>query len=192
MFVYLQSGVFFFFFYFCESESISCSVVSDSHSPPGSSGHGTLQARVLEWVAISFSRGSSRPGDWTRVSRITGRFFAIWATREASSLKQPENSSPLQYFRVYLRQSWKSAQLVFLCAPGRGWVPAVQSNQSTGGRSFISCFRASLFCPEVASFSSTSARSLAAFRSSLDSAAWAAALRQLLFVHRRDVPTLWQ
>ena len=38
-----------------------------------SSVHGIFQARVLEWVAISFSRGSSRPRDWTRVSRIAGR-----------------------------------------------------------------------------------------------------------------------
>ena len=52
-------------------------------SPPDSSVHGTLQARILEWVAISFSRGSSQPRDWTRVSRIAGRRFNHWATREA-------------------------------------------------------------------------------------------------------------
>ena len=52
-------------------------------SLPGSSVHGILQARVLEWVAISFSRGSSRPRDQTQVSRIAGRFFTLWATREA-------------------------------------------------------------------------------------------------------------
>ena len=39
-------------------------------SPPGFSGHGILQARILEWVAISFSRGSFRPKDWTRISLI--------------------------------------------------------------------------------------------------------------------------
>ena len=44
-------------------------------SPPGSSVLGILQARILEWVAISFSRNSSRPGDQTRVSCIAGRFF---------------------------------------------------------------------------------------------------------------------
>ena len=42
-------------------------------SPPGSSVHGILQARILEWVAISFSRGSSPPRDQTQVSRIAGR-----------------------------------------------------------------------------------------------------------------------
>ena len=51
-------------------------------SLPGSSVHGIFQARVLEWVAISFSRGSSPPRDQTWVSRIVGRCFTIWATRE--------------------------------------------------------------------------------------------------------------
>ena len=48
-------------------------------SSPGSSVHGILQARILEWVAISFSRGSSRPRDWTQVSCIAGRFVTLWA-----------------------------------------------------------------------------------------------------------------
>ena len=51
-------------------------------SLPGSSVHGIFQARVLEWVAISFSRWSSQPRDQTRVSHIAGRRFTIWATRE--------------------------------------------------------------------------------------------------------------
>ena len=45
--------------------------------------HGLLQARILEWVAIPFSRGSSQPRDWTQVSHIAGGFFTSWATREA-------------------------------------------------------------------------------------------------------------
>ena len=44
-------------------------------SPPGSSVHGISQARILEWVAISFSRGSSWPRDQIQVSWLTGRFF---------------------------------------------------------------------------------------------------------------------
>ena len=52
-------------------------------SLPSSSIHGIFQARVPEWVAISFSRGSSRLRDQTRVSRIAGRWVTIWATREA-------------------------------------------------------------------------------------------------------------
>ena len=53
-------------------------------SPPGSSIHGIFQARVLEWVAISFSRRSSLPRDWTWVSCIVSRCFTIWATREVT------------------------------------------------------------------------------------------------------------
>ena len=49
---------------------------------PGSSVHGIFQARVLEWVAISFSRESSQPRDRTQISRIAGRHFTVWATRE--------------------------------------------------------------------------------------------------------------
>ena len=52
-------------------------------SLPGSSVHGILQARILAWVAVPFSRGSSQLRDWTQVSRIAGGFFTIWATREA-------------------------------------------------------------------------------------------------------------
>ena len=53
------------------------------YSLPGSSVHGILQARILEWVAIPFSRGSSWPRDRTQVFHIAGRCFTIWATREA-------------------------------------------------------------------------------------------------------------
>jgi len=53
------------------------------YSPLGSSVYGILQARILEWVAIPFSRESDRPRDWTQVSRIAGRLFTDWATREA-------------------------------------------------------------------------------------------------------------
>ena len=52
-------------------------------SPTGYSVHEILQARILEWVAIPFSRGSSQLRDRTVVSFIAGRFFTVWATREA-------------------------------------------------------------------------------------------------------------
>ena len=52
-------------------------------SPPGSSVNGISQARILQWVYISFSRGSSWPRDRTCISRLAGGFFTIWATREA-------------------------------------------------------------------------------------------------------------
>ena len=62
----------------------SCPALCDPMdcSLPGSSIHGIFQARILEWVAISFSRGSSRPRDQTWVSHIVGRRFTLWATRE--------------------------------------------------------------------------------------------------------------
>ena len=66
---------------------LSCSVVSDSWRThePGSSVYGIFQARILEWVAFCFSRGSSQPRNRTKVSfaglRIAGRFFTNWTIR---------------------------------------------------------------------------------------------------------------
>ena len=51
-------------------------------SPPGSSVHGILQARILEWLAILSSRGSSWPRYWTQVSCIEGWLFTISVTRK--------------------------------------------------------------------------------------------------------------
>ena len=68
-----------------ESEAAqSCLTLCDPMdcSPPGSSVHGISQARVLEWGAIAFSKGSSRPRDGTQVCHIAGRRFIVWATRE--------------------------------------------------------------------------------------------------------------
>ena len=53
------------------------------YSPPGPSVHGIFQARILEWVAISFSRGSFQPRDRTQLSIIADRCFNLWAIREA-------------------------------------------------------------------------------------------------------------
>ena len=52
-------------------------------NPPGSSVHGILQARVLELVAMTSSRGSYQPRDQTQVPHIVGGFFTVWASREA-------------------------------------------------------------------------------------------------------------
>ena len=64
---------------------VAQSDVSDCNpmgSLPGSSIHEILQARILEWVALPFFRGSSQHEDQTRVPCITGSFFTIWATRD--------------------------------------------------------------------------------------------------------------
>ena len=58
---------------------------SMDYSLPGNR-HGILQVRILEWVAIHFSRGSSQTLDQTQVSCIAGRFFTIWTTENYSSI----------------------------------------------------------------------------------------------------------
>ena len=68
----------------CVCESLSrvqlCNPMDSSL--PGLSLHGIFQATMLEWIAISFPRGSSWPRDWTWLSRIAGRLFTVWATGE--------------------------------------------------------------------------------------------------------------
>ena len=89
-------------------EPMNCSL-------PGSSVHGILQARILEWVAISFSSRSSQPRDGTWVSHIVGRCFNLWATREAHEYKKhmPYNiydSSSLKCvfgLSAFLFDNWK-------------------------------------------------------------------------------------
>ena len=76
-------------------------------SLPGFSVHGIFQARVLEWVGISFSRGSSRPGDRTWVSCIVDRCFTLWATREAMDM---------DYFISLLKKEGKEPQVLNLLA----------------------------------------------------------------------------
>ena len=77
-------------------------------SLPGSSVHRISQAKLLEWVAISFSRGSYWPRDRTWVSCIAGRRFTIWATREALKILPQNHSSKvsvhwhLAFFTVQL------------------------------------------------------------------------------------------
>ena len=66
---------------------------STDYSLPCSSVCGILQARILEWVAIPFSRGSSWPKDQTWVSSIAGCFFTIWTTREAPGNKGSHSNS---------------------------------------------------------------------------------------------------
>ena len=76
-------------------------------SLPGSSVGGLFQARILEWVAIFFSRASSRPRDLTQVSRILGRCFTLWVTRKARGLRAFLNVP------VLLGQLWLPRSLWF-------------------------------------------------------------------------------
>ena len=82
--------------------------MSDSLQPmnyrlPGSSVHGILQARILEWVAIPFSMGSFWPRDWTWVSHNVGRRFTIWATREDFIHYVLDNTVILQVYVCHLQ-----------------------------------------------------------------------------------------
>ena len=69
----------------CVRESQSCPTLCDpmDSSSPGSSVHGVLQTRILKWVAMPFSRGSSWSRDQTWVSHIAGSLLTVWATKEA-------------------------------------------------------------------------------------------------------------
>ena len=87
-------------------------------SPPGSSVHGILQARRLEWVATPFSRGSSQPRDRTQVSCTAGGFFTTCATRAAQNCFYPSVIvSPLSHFRSQpVRSSGSRLELAPQCA----------------------------------------------------------------------------
>ena len=91
----------------------SHSVVSDSlwphglYSPPGFSIYGLFQARVLEWVAISFARGSSWPRDWTWVSHIAGRcFYCLSHQGSPTSVWLPLNSYVLVLVLGEIKLAW--------------------------------------------------------------------------------------
>ena len=80
-------------------------------SLPVSSVYGIFQARILEWVAISFSRGSSQPRDQTWVSHIAGRCFTVWATREAHLKVGGLKNRKEARWREYKRRRLQSCSL---------------------------------------------------------------------------------
>ena len=89
-------------------------------SPPGSSVHGIFQARVLEWVAIFFSRGSSQPRDRTWVSHIVSRCFTDWATREVMNIYFNFNFKLITnffffYYKYVLWNVWSTLYWKIIC-----------------------------------------------------------------------------
>ena len=90
----------------------SCPTLCDpvDCSPPGSSVHGILQAGILEWVAISFSRASSRPRDRTQVSRIAGRRFNLLFVQLCPNFRQTTVNN--------ISQSFPTAEQGRCAAPG--------------------------------------------------------------------------
>ena len=94
-------------------------------SPPGSSVHGTHQARILEWVAIPFSRGSSWPRDQIQVSCVAGRFFTIWATWEAPYVFDWENAIALDTMHWNLASSHREGKVSWVfssCGRNLGYI----------------------------------------------------------------------
>ena len=143
----------------------SCLTVYDPMdcSPPGSSVHGILQARILEWVAMPFSRGSSQPRDRTQVSCIAGGFFTVWATREAQyywsgslsllqgNLPTQELSQGLLHCRQILYQlSHKESPRIL------EWVANPFSSRSSQPRNLtgVSCIAGRFFTSYQENFSS--------------------------------------
>ena len=72
--------------------------------------HGILQARIVEWVAFPFSRGSSQPRDWTQVSCIAGRFFTSWAIGKPVPLIETHFQSSIQ--KISHRLSYSTCLLI--------------------------------------------------------------------------------
>ena len=162
---------------FLESESEvaqTCPTLCDPMdcSLPGSSVHGIFQAIVLEWIAISFSRGSSQPRDWTPVSRIVDRRFTVWATRRVLV-----SSNYLQLYTKLVfskMQSWSTSRVSGFCCcclfvifwpshmtcgilipwPGAGAVPAAlevqRCNPGTARDVPGEMFNASIYSPHTA------------------------------------------
>ena len=80
-------------------------------SPPGSSVHGIVQARILEWVTIPFSREFSQPRDQTQVSCIVGRFFIFWAIAQTHM----DNIFSKKKYKYKNSSSWKIVITLGLC-----------------------------------------------------------------------------
>ena len=131
-------------------------------SLPGSSVYGILQARILEWAAISFSRGSSQPRNRIQVSCIAGRFFTNWAICYARSLQScptlcdPVDGSPpgspvpgilqartLEWVAISFSNAWKwkvKAKLLSHVRPSA--TPSDPMDCSLPGSSILGIFQA--------------------------------------------------
>ena len=95
-------------------------------SPPGSSVHGILQARILEWVAIPFSRGFSWPRAPNQVSCIAGRFFTIWATREG------QKSQISSFIKIHCRSGGSEVKASAWSAWDLGSIPGLGRSPGEG------------------------------------------------------------
>ena len=120
----------------------SCLTLSDpmDHSLPGSSVHGIFWARVLEWGAILFS-------NWTRISCITGRFFTVWASREAQEVLLNESSGDSEALHLNTRLGLKKWKIVeCMCWRQKIRVSGYTGHDCSGDyRVSVSCLPVSIF-----------------------------------------------
>ena len=107
-------------------------------SPPGSSVHEIRQAGILEWVAMPFSKWSPQPRDWTLVSCIAGRFFAIWATRESFfAMEMWTKNVACRFSKQRMVQPWVTAATPCSAPWGDSW----QKNRILTLDSYSACPR---------------------------------------------------
>ena len=111
---------------YCESESEVTQSCPTLCEPMDYRVHGILQARILEWVAFPFSRGSSQLRDQTQVFCIAGTFFASWATREALS--------SVQFSCSVVSDSLRPHELQHARPPCPSPTPGVHSNSCPSSR----------------------------------------------------------
>ena len=108
---------------------------------PGSSIHGIFHSRVLEWVVISFSKGSSQPRDQTQVSCIVGRYFTIWATTWEPDQSGSRDVTPVGPEGNRIRISFR-----FFCFHPIFWTGVHSELQPCGCFDFSFSFYCKLFC----------------------------------------------
>ena len=103
---------------FCSVVAQSCPTLCGPMDccPPRSSVRGILQARILEWVAIPFSRGSSWPRDWTLVSCIAGRFLPSEPSGKPTFYLKCKSDVILLSFSFYHPHSRTQATYYYICA----------------------------------------------------------------------------
>ena len=105
---------------------------------------------ILEWVACPFSKGSSRPRDWTGISCITGGFFTTWATRES------QMEMIISISRRYCNTGMGNHSLLQGIFPTQGWNPGLSSFRwilyclSCQEAQILSlCFKNNFLCYEI-------------------------------------------
>ena len=132
-------------------------------SIPGCSVHRIFQARVLECVAISFSRRSSQPRDWTGVSHIVGRRFTLWATKEVRDplILYSNRVLPLcpwydYSLKVFTRDKHWLFTLLLLLVPFRRVNKRLTVNGLTGAHPSLVSGNVNTFLPKVFSLKPTS------------------------------------